>query len=31
LPPQVTYHCVDGYFAKKKYLGWGMRLRRDTH
>src|SRR5207249_1198889 len=20
LPPQVTYHCVDGYFAKKKYL-----------
>ena len=18
LPPQVTYHCVDGYFAKKK-------------
>src|SRR4029450_11640137 len=20
LPAQVTYHCVDGYFAKKKYL-----------
>ncbi len=20
LPPRVTYHCVDGYFAKKKYL-----------
>jgi DDE superfamily endonuclease len=20
LPPSVTYHCVDGYFAKKKYL-----------
>jgi len=20
LPPQVTYHCVDGYFAKKKYV-----------
>ena len=20
LPPQVTHHCVDGYFAKKKYL-----------
>jgi hypothetical protein len=20
LPPTVTYHCVDGYFAKKKYL-----------
>jgi hypothetical protein len=20
LPPQVTYHCVDGYFAKKKYI-----------
>src|SRR5712691_6300491 len=20
LPPRVTYHCVDGYFAKKKYI-----------
>jgi DDE superfamily endonuclease len=20
LPPAVTYHCVDGYFAKKKYI-----------
>jgi DDE superfamily endonuclease len=20
LPPSVTYHCVDGYFAKKKYI-----------
>src|SRR6266511_179140 len=20
LPPGVTYHCVDGYYAKKKYL-----------
>jgi hypothetical protein len=20
LPPSVKYHCVDGYFAKKKYL-----------
>jgi DDE superfamily endonuclease len=20
LPPEVKYHCVDGYFAKKKYL-----------
>ena len=20
LPPTVTYHCVDGYFAKKKYI-----------
>ena len=20
LPPQGTYHCVDGYFAKKQYL-----------
>jgi hypothetical protein len=19
-PPSVTYHCVDGYFAKKKYI-----------
>jgi hypothetical protein len=21
LPPQVKYHAVDGYFAKKKYIG----------
>jgi len=20
LPPQITYHCVDGYFAKQKYV-----------
>jgi DDE superfamily endonuclease len=20
LPPAITYHCVDGYFAKKKYI-----------
>jgi hypothetical protein len=20
LPPGVTYHCVDGYYAKKKYI-----------
>jgi hypothetical protein len=20
LPPALTYHCVDGYFAKKKYI-----------
>jgi hypothetical protein len=26
LPPQVTYHCVDGYFAKKKYLDEAVRL-----
>ena len=26
LPPQVTYHCVDGYFAKKKYLDDAVRL-----
>jgi hypothetical protein len=29
LPPQVTYHCVDGYFAKKKYLDDVVRL--DLH
>src|SRR5687767_7321084 len=29
LPPQVTYHCVDGYFAKKKYLDEVVRL--DLH
>jgi hypothetical protein len=27
LPPQVTYHCVDGYFAKKKYLDAAVRLK----
>src|SRR5262252_4379884 len=26
LPPPVTYHCVDGYFAKKKYLDAAVRL-----
>jgi hypothetical protein len=26
LPPQVTYHCVDGYFAKKKSLDEVVRL-----
>src|SRR5499426_1727078 len=26
LPSQVTYHCVDGYFAKKKYLDEADRL-----
>ena len=20
LPPSLTYHCVDGYYAKKKYI-----------
>jgi hypothetical protein len=20
LPPRITYHCVDGYYAKKKYI-----------
>jgi hypothetical protein len=29
LPPQVTYHGVDGYFAKKKYLDEAVRL--DLH
>jgi DDE superfamily endonuclease len=29
LPSQVTYHCVDGYFAKKKYLDEAVRL--DLH
>ena len=29
LPPQVTSHCVDGYFAKKKYLDEVVRL--DLH
>jgi hypothetical protein len=27
LPPSVTYHCVDGYFAKKKYLDEVVRLK----
>src|SRR5919198_881773 len=26
LPPQVTSHCVDGYFAKKKDLDEAVRL-----
>ena len=29
LPPQVTYHCVDGYFAKQKYIDEVRRL--DLH
>jgi DDE superfamily endonuclease len=29
LPPQVTSQCVDGYFAKKKYLDEAVRL--DLH
>jgi hypothetical protein len=29
LPPQVTYHCVDGYCAKKTYLDEAVRL--DLH
>ncbi len=29
LPPSVTYHCVDGYYAKKKYLEEVVRL--DLH
>jgi DDE superfamily endonuclease len=29
LPPQVTYHCVDGYFAKQKDLDEAVRL--DLH
>src|SRR5215831_14688407 len=29
LPPQVTYHCVDGYYAKKKYIDEAVRL--DLH
>src|SRR5918992_1794657 len=29
LPPQVTYHCVDGYLAKKKSLDEAVRL--DLH
>jgi DDE superfamily endonuclease len=27
LPPSVSYHCVDGYFAKKKYLDEVVRLK----
>jgi hypothetical protein len=27
LPPQVTYHCVDGAFAKQKYLAEVVRLK----
>jgi hypothetical protein len=27
LPPQVTYHCVDGAFAKHKYLAEVVRLK----
>ena len=26
LPPGVTYHCVDGYYAKKKYMDEVVRL-----
>ena len=26
LPPSVTYHCVDGYYAKKKYIDEVVRL-----
>src|SRR5215510_1841084 len=26
LPPSVTYHCVDGYYAKKKYIDEVARL-----
>ena len=26
LPPSVKYHCVDGYFAKKKYIDTGVEL-----
>src|SRR5882672_10856537 len=29
LPPGVTYHCVDGYYAKKKYIEEVVRL--DLH
>jgi DDE superfamily endonuclease len=29
LPPSVTYHCVDGYYAKKKYIDEVVRL--DLH
>jgi len=26
LPPQIPYHCMDGYCAKKKYLDEAIRL-----
>jgi hypothetical protein len=29
LPPSITYHCVDGYYAKKKYIDEVVRL--DLH
>jgi DDE superfamily endonuclease len=29
LPPRITYHCVDGYYAKKKYIDEVFRL--DLH
>jgi hypothetical protein len=29
LPPSITYHCVDGYYAKKKYIDAVVRL--DLH
>jgi hypothetical protein len=29
LPPGVTYHCVEGYYAKKKYIDEVVRL--DLH
>jgi hypothetical protein len=29
LPPSVQYHCVDGYYAKKKYIDAVVRL--DLH
>jgi len=29
LPPGITYHCVDGYYAKKKYIDEVVRL--DLH
>src|SRR5215831_15930616 len=27
LPPSVTYHCVDGYYAKKKYIATVVSLK----
>jgi hypothetical protein len=27
LPPRVKYHCVDGYFAKKKYIDQVVELK----
>src|SRR2546423_6585815 len=29
LPPRIPYHCVDGYYAKKKYIDEVVRL--DLH